>query len=122
MEHRRREGLDDRTSSDRFIRGSAMPPLSQTHFMMAEKAALRCVGRFVFLSRQRTDPGCRTLAKETINKTLENFDVTGETDFLLYYFNGVLSIILVLLGGLFAGLTLAWVRSQRTDCSKLINF
>lgn len=35
------------------------------------------------------------------------FDVSSNTSVVVYYFNGGLSILLVLLGGLFAGLTLA---------------
>ena len=47
------------------------------------------------------------MAKAVVNKTPSKLDVTAGTNVLLYYFHGALSIVLVLLGGLFAGLTLA---------------
>lgn len=40
-------------------------------------------------------------------------ETVGGMDGILYYINGGLSIVLVLLGGLFAGLTLALVSRDR---------
>ncbi|KAE9378690.1 DUF21-domain-containing protein [Stipitochalara longipes BDJ] len=55
----------------------------------------------------------RDLAEKTVNTTLSNLNMTSGTNSLLYYFNGGLSILLVLLGGLFAGLTLAFMGQDR---------
>jgi metal transporter CNNM len=54
-----------------------------------------------------TDTFCRAITKDAVNKTISEFHLTAGTHALIYYFNGGLSIVLVLLGGLFAGLTLA---------------
>jgi metal transporter CNNM len=55
----------------------------------------------------RVDEEFRDVAEKTSNKTLAKFGMASGNDALLYYLNGALSILLVLLGGLFAGLTLA---------------
>jgi metal transporter CNNM len=49
----------------------------------------------------------RTITKDAVNKTVSEFHLIAGTHALIYYLNGGLSIVLVLLGGLFAGLTLA---------------
>ncbi len=41
-----------------------------------------------------------------------DFDSSVGTNSIRYYINGGLSIVLVLLGGLFAGLTLAYVKGR----------
>ncbi|KAN0115426.1 DUF21 domain containing protein [Hyaloscypha variabilis] len=55
----------------------------------------------------------RDVAEKTSNKTLAKFGMASGNDALLYYLNGALSILLVLLGGLFAGLTLAFMGQDR---------
>jgi metal transporter CNNM len=47
--------------------------------------------------------------------------VSSGADVALYYLNGGLSVVLVLLGGLFAGLTLAWVPQRNIDVKTNFN-
>lgn len=70
---------------------------------------------------QRANPEFRTLPEEAINTTLSQSDVTSGTDVALYYLNGGLSVVLVLLGGLFAGLTLAWVPQRNNGVKTNLN-